>query len=134
MPRTTEKTERNEQVLIERASGDTLHEIGRRHGVSHVAVHGIVVRQTRRHIDKIELDLMVAAKLDQAYGLAVPNQLQADRAVALSYVTWVIRQLRERGVEVEVETKGAPDGMIVLLTDVRTHRLAREADSRRESR
>ena len=121
-------------MLIERISGETLHGIGRRHGISHVAARNVIIREGRRHVDQIELQLMVAAKQDRAFGLAIPAQLQDDRAVALSYLAWIVRELRDRGVEIEVETKPTPDGLLVVLTDVVTYRQAREADMRRQSR
>ena len=47
----------------------------------------------------------MARKEGVAFGLAVPNQDQQYRAIALDYLAWVLGRLRERDLDIEVTTK-----------------------------
>ena len=123
------KLERNEQMLLERIGGSTLEQIGERHGISHERAHTVTVREATRHLDQLELQLMTCAKTGEVFGLAVANRPdQSARTVALDYLAWAVRELRGRGIEIEVETQTTPEGLLIMLTDVRTHRLARAAE------
>lgn len=127
---TPPKAERNHEMLMERVCGTSLEQIGQRHGITRQMAHRVVVREAQKHVDQVELQLMVAAKQDQAFALVIPNQIQEDRQIALDYLAWIVRELRRRDVEIAVETKTTTEGLVVLLTDVVTDRTAREAESR----
>jgi hypothetical protein len=122
------KAERNREILMERVGGQTLEAIAANHGITRQMVHMVLVREVRRHVDEIELQMMVAAKEKKVFALAIPNQMQADRAMALDYASWVIKQLRRRDVEVAVETVNTPAGTVIVLTDVLTTQAARGGD------
>ena len=127
-----EKVERNHAMLMERIGGSTLEEIADRHGITHERVHTVVVREATRHLDSLEIALMVAAKQGEPFGLAIWNQPdQGNRALALDYLAWAVKQLRARGIEIEVHTQPTSAGLFVLLTDVRTDRIARAAEEAR---
>jgi hypothetical protein len=108
---------RDQQIILERARGDTLEAIGERHGVSYQRVQ-MIVRETRHAIDRLELELLKARKTGEAIGLAIPNQDQADRQLALSYFGWCVEQLRSRDVQVAVETRQTPAGVVLFISDV----------------
>ena len=110
--------QRDQQIFFERVRGDTVAGIGSRHGVSHQAVSQIVVRERNRHLDRLEMQLMVARREGQVVGLAVPNQAQDDRVLALRYFAWVLDALRARDLEIKVETRPTSEGLVLFLEDV----------------
>lgn len=112
-----DRTEHCRRIVLERARGDTFGQIGERHGISYQRVQTIV-RDARRSIDKLELDLLKATKTGELPALLVPNQDQEDRQTALSYLQWCVDQLRARDVEVKVAPRSTPEGMAFILEDV----------------
>ena len=84
-----------QRIVLDRERGDSLQAIGERRGISYQRVQTIV-RDARAHIDKIEMDLLVARNEAVAFGLAIPNQDPLDRAIALDYLQWVLTRLRSR--------------------------------------
>lgn len=110
--------ERDQQILFDRVRGDTLVEIGSRHGVSHQAVSQIVVREGRQHVDRLETQLMVARKEGNAIALVVPFQEPSDYQAVLRYWAWVLDALRARDIDIRATTRPTPNGLVLLLEDV----------------
>ena len=84
--------DRDAQVLMERIGGDTLRDIAERHDLSHETVRLIVVREGRKHIDRIVLAAWAAQKDDELLMLAVPAWAEAD--LAAEYFAWVAGELQ----------------------------------------
>jgi transcriptional regulator len=112
-------TVRDQQVVLERDRGDTIVEIGSRHGISHQRVSVLVARATEV-INKITLDLMVARKTDEVCVYVIPYS--EHYTLALDFSTWLIKKLRDDGTEVDVEIRRASNGIALLLTDVTPRR------------
>ena len=91
-----------QELLTEHARGDSYRTIGQRHGMSHEAVRQVVIREGRRFVDRVELDLYVAWKLTQQGrkteaqwpAIAVAHSLEWSTAIAL--VQWLVDELRAR--------------------------------------
>lgn len=107
---------RDQAIVLDREHGGSLRDIARRHGVSHEWVRQIVNDATD-HVTRIEIDLMVARNEDVAFGLAIPNQEQQYRAIALDYLQWILGRLRARDLDIAVTTKNTSEGLIVFLAD-----------------
>ena len=115
----TQRIDERHGLLWERLRGDSFHTIRERHNLpSYEAAQMAVVREGTKHVTKIELELMVCRKTGDQYGLAVPNQAQDDRALALNYFTWVLAQLRKRDIQVKVINYPTPEGIVLFLEDV----------------
>jgi hypothetical protein len=114
-------THRDQQIVLDREHVPSLRDLGNTHGISHERVRQ-VVNDATEHVNRLELDLLVARKEGVAFGLAVPNQNQGDRAIALDYLQWVLARLRERDLLIEVTTKQTSEGLIVFLEDATNYR------------
>jgi len=112
--------DRDRQVLIERIGGGTLREIGDRHDLSHEAVRLIVVREARRHVDQVVLDMWVAQKEGTLLTLAVPAGSAEDQHAVVHYFEWLLGELGKRDdVDVRVHYRPTPDGAFAFaLEDV----------------
>jgi len=110
------------QMLVEHVGGDSFRKIGQRHKVSHEYARQLVIREGTRFVDGIELDLMVAAKLEKMGreatwpAMAVPFQEQGDWQRALAVFQWVVNRLRARDVDVQVLTRPTSAGTVFMLT------------------
>ncbi len=117
------KPERNAAFLRDHVAGEDAESIGRRYGITGTAVRAIVVREKTRHINNLELALMVAKKADQLGQPAahptflVPFQEQDGWRTALSYFQWSLDQLRSRGLAVTVETRQTRSGTAFTLIE-----------------
>ena len=113
--------DRDQAILMERASGDTLREIGDKHGLSPEGVRVVLIREATRQLNQLELDLMVADRAERKGGVAewptflVPFQEQDGWQTALSYFQWVLDRLRARGVQVTVTTRQTPAGTVFQI-------------------
>ena len=105
-----------QRIVLERERGHTLQAIALRRGISYQRVQTIV-REAREHIDRLEMHLLVSRKEGVAFGLAIPNQEQQYRAIALDYLAWILDRLRARDLDIEVTTKNTSEGIIVFLED-----------------
>lgn len=112
---TIDQSERNKQLLLERISGDTLNDIAIRHSMSLQRAHQIVVREGTRHIDRLELDLMLAQKTGEHPTFVVPFQEQTGWKAALSHFQWCLDRLRGRGVRVKVTTRQTKAGTVFQI-------------------
>jgi hypothetical protein len=108
-------TQRDAQILLARVRGDTLADIGSQHRLTHQAVSQIVVRERQKHITKIEMQLLVARKQDEAFGLAIPYG--ADYQLGLRYFAWVLDALRARDLDIHAEARQTTEGTVLFLTD-----------------
>src|SRR4051794_11733475 len=97
----------NQAVVVERDAGDTLAEIGKRHGITHQRVSAIVAQATQV-VNRMELDLMVARKTGEHCAYLIPHG--PDYTLALAFSDSLIRRLRARGVDVEITTRRASNG------------------------
>ena len=107
--------ERDEALLQDRIGGATLNQLGLRYGLSIEGARKAVFRTARRHVDKIELDLLAASKTGQWPTLLVPFQEQDGWQMALAYFTWIVGELRSRGVPVTVTTTQTTEGTAFQL-------------------
>jgi hypothetical protein len=112
---------RDQQVVLERERGDTLVEIGRRHGISHQRVSVLIARATD-FVNRVDLDLMIAGKTDELVAYIVP--FGPDYSQAIEFGQWLVDRLRDRGMVVDIETRRTTNGLILFLTDA-TPRKAR---------
>ena len=112
-------TVRDQQVVLERARGDTVVEIGERHGISHQRVSVLMARATE-FVNQVDLDLMVARKTGEVCAYLIPYG--PDYTLSLDFSTWLIKRLSDRGMEVGVETRRAHNGIALILTDVTPRR------------
>jgi hypothetical protein len=105
---------RDQQVVLERDRGDTIVEIGKRHGISHQRVSYVVNRATE-FVNRVDLDLMVARRTGEAVVYVIPYS--PDYTLAIDFSTWLVKRLRDRGMEVDIETRRAHNGLALLLFD-----------------
>ena len=110
---------RDQQVVLARERGDTLADIGQRHGISHQRVSAVVNRATE-FVNKVDLDLMVARKTGEVVVYVIPYG--PDYTLAIDFSTWLVKRLRDRGMEVDIETRRAHNGLALLLSDVTPRR------------
>lgn len=79
-------------LLAEHTRGDSYRVIGERHGISQEHARQAVIRDGRRYVDGVELDLLVAWKLTQQKRdaeaecptLVLPHQAQDGWQLGLS--------------------------------------------------
>jgi hypothetical protein len=109
-------SERDQGIVLARMRGETLDTISRPLGITRERVRQIVVDATE-HINRLELELLVARKEGVLLGLAIPNQEQQDRAIALDYLDWVLARLRERELDIKVTRRYTSEGLVVFLED-----------------
>jgi hypothetical protein len=112
--------QRDERMLRDHIGGASLRDLGDRFGLSHEGARQVVVRASRKHIDRLELDLMAGAKTGDWPTLLVPHQHQEDWQLMLRYLQWVLDQLRGRDVPVTVTTTNTPSGTAFQLRQEET--------------
>jgi hypothetical protein len=113
--------DRDAQVLLERISGDTLKEVGDRHDLSIEGARLVILREARRHIDKLVLDMWVAQKQGTLLTLAIPAGFDDDgQQLAVHYLEWVLDQMAQRDdVDIRVHYRPGLDGSCAFaLEDV----------------
>jgi hypothetical protein len=113
--RTDRVSDRNEAVLSERIGGDTLREIGGRHGLSPEGVRVVVAREGDRQIDALEHDLDLAAETGEHPTFLVPFQEDEGWQTALAYFQWCLDRLRARGRRVTVTTRQTASGTAFMI-------------------
>jgi hypothetical protein len=110
---------RDQQIVLERDAGDTLAEVGRRHGISHQRV-SVVMAKATEFVNQVDLDLMVARKTGEVCAYVIPYS--EHYTTAIDFSQWLIWRLRQRGMVVEVETRRAHNGIALLLSDATPRR------------
>jgi hypothetical protein len=112
---------RDQQIVLARDRGETTVELGERYGVSHQRVSRIVMNANAL-VTQISLDLMVAKKTGEQCAWLVPYQPGSGYTEALAFGFWIVEELRKDGIEVDIETRRAHNGLALLLTDVTPRR------------
>src|SRR4051794_32987468 len=102
-------------MVLERVRGETVAEIGTRYGISHQRVSAVVAN-ANRFVGRVYLDLMVAKKERMVVAYVIPYS--EDYTLALDFSTWLIKRLQEEGLDIQVETRRASNGIALLLSDV----------------
>ena len=67
-------------LLVEHARGDSYRQIGRAHALSHEAARQTVLRESSAFLNQVEMDLMLAWKLEQQ---GARDRLREHQATAL---------------------------------------------------
>src|SRR3954447_11081344 len=91
----------HQKMIVDTDAGVSQADVARDLDLTPQAIQA-VLRNARRNLDTLELELLKATKTNEAVGLRVPFQEQGDRHLALDYFDWVVRQLRERGIDLKV--------------------------------
>jgi hypothetical protein len=120
----------DQAILTERLRGRTLRDLADVTGLSPEGVRVVVAREGRKQIDQIELQLMVNTKTDDLLALVVPGHGGPDFDLAMGYVQWVVRELDERGIRVQVHYRPTYNGVVMALEDVTRPRRAKHARQR----
>jgi hypothetical protein len=74
---------RDQQIVLERECGDTIVEIGQRHGISHQRV-SVLVARANEFVGQVFLDLMVARKTGEVCAYVIPYS--PDYTLALDFL------------------------------------------------
>jgi len=111
-----------ESVLVEHARGDSLRTIGRRHAISHEKARRLILEAGRTLVDEIAHVLLIAQYKDDRgeiplwptieipYGQAIDDW--RDNVLLLE---WVLKQLRQRGYDVEAINLRSRQGVVFQL-------------------
>jgi hypothetical protein len=110
---------RDQEIVLARDRGETTVDLGARYGVSHQRITA-VVSNANALVGQVSLDLMVARKTGEQCAYLIPYQPGYTHALDFGY--WLIKQLREDGIQVDIETRRAHNGLAPLLTDVTPRR------------
>lgn len=108
-------SERNQTIVLERAEGEKLEAIAQRHGVSHQRVSTIYATATE-FVNKVELDLLLAAKTGDEVLVLIPQASGSTTGVA--FADWLAQRLRDRGLMIRARTHRAHNGVALLLEDL----------------
>jgi hypothetical protein len=97
-------TARDQQIVIERDLGDTIVEISQRHGISHQRVSVI----TRRAKGGRHQGLHRSARgLEHRRAVRLRHTYRPDYSVALDFSTWLTKELRDSGLNLQLESRRA---------------------------
>jgi predicted transcriptional regulator len=118
-----EAVQRNLEMLQDRIAGSTLQEIADEHGVTPQAVHVIVDRTMRRHVEEVLLGMWAAQKDGQLLVLAVPPGLAHEQALTVRYLDFMLGELAELHADVQVHYRpaGFDGGFVLALEDRNFH-------------
>jgi hypothetical protein len=106
---------RDEVFLRDRLRGDTLKEIGDRHGVSREWVRLVVAKEGRKQIDRLELDLLAGFKSGEHPTFLVGDHAGEAFEIALTYIAWAVGELGKRGLHVAVGYSPTWNGIAIQL-------------------
>lgn len=107
-------TARGQAMAVAAGCGERPVDVARRFGVTDSRV-AQAVRDARRLVDRIEMDMLAATKTGEECAYVIPYG--PDYQTALDFGQWLIDQLRARDVVVAVETRRANNGLALLLRD-----------------
>jgi hypothetical protein len=110
--------------LAEHVAGSSYRTIGQRHSISHESARRAVLEDAARFIGDVELSLYVAAKLEQLGrgdeavwpAFLIPELVEEDWRLALSLFAYVVDQLRERDLNIEITHRATPAGCAFMIT------------------
>ncbi len=121
---------RDREVLHERIRGDTLREIGERHDLTPEGARLVVAREGRRHIDDLELRLMVNRKTGDVEAFLIPDHSGPDFDLAIAYFRWAMNELGTRNVDVRIHYRPVPEGVVFAVEDVTNYAPTVETEDR----
>ncbi len=102
--------ERSERIFHARLVGEPLKRLARAEGVSEPAIHGLVSRAGRRHIERLIPEMWAAQKAGDVLILAVPDGPESDQRLAVAYLNWLLSELPEWGVRPRVHYRPVAGG------------------------
>jgi hypothetical protein len=108
-------SERDAAVYDAHLVGESLRSIAAELQLSAEWIRQIVQRTRTAHLNKIELDLMVAGKTDEWPCFLVPFQQEDGWRAALHFVQEMVDGLRARGVDFDVVVRQTPAGSAFAL-------------------
>jgi hypothetical protein len=111
--KTKEQKARDRAILRERATGDRLVDIAKRHRLSIEGVRVVVARQAEREIDALIARLEANVDSGDLEVLLIPNGPDLD--VSLAYTRFVLAQLSERGIRPRIHQRAVDSGMALGL-------------------
>jgi hypothetical protein len=102
-------------LLVERVKGNSLRQIGARHGLHHESVRRVVLAEGSQIVREME------AELDGPDGwvsVLIPyGQQQVDWQDSLLLLDFCARRLQERGRHIRIETRRHPAGAFLVLLE-----------------
>lgn len=101
-----------DSLLAEHLAGSTVRTIAKRHGLTRSTAHRTVIKQGKTLVDSLERNLRARVWP----WIEIPPQMPGDRMDAIHMLDWCVKQLRERGWEIEVTTRRAPGSLVFVLT------------------
>lgn len=104
--------ERNQEILTQRMSGDSLAAIGSRFGLSAEAVRLIVARVGNEQIDDLAARMRANVGTDSIEAFLIPGHGGEDFQAAMTYFLWAQHQLTKRGIKVKVHYRPVPEGVV----------------------
>jgi hypothetical protein len=110
---------RDQQIVLERDRGDTVGEVGSRHGISHQRVSAVMANATEI-VNAVDLQLMIAKKTGEVVGYIVP--FSEHYTLALDFSSWLAKRLRDRGMQVDINTRRTTNGLVLFLADATPRR------------
>lgn len=109
---------RNQQILAERLTGESLQAIATRHGITHAGVRYVVASEARRQIDDLELRLLANRQTGELEAFVIPELGGPDFDTAMAYFTWAMKELAAREINVKVHYRPTPEGVVFAVEDV----------------
>jgi len=106
---------RDREILDAHLGGEPYKSIGEQHRITGEAARLAALREGRRAIDKVELDLLAATKTDELPTFLLPSRSGPEFDLALAYVRWVVNELEQRKVTVTVHYRVFDHGAAVFL-------------------
>ena len=109
---------RDEGLLAAKLRGCTLRELAREVDLTPEGVRLAIVRESRLQIDELELQLLAATKTGEVVAFVIPDHGGPDFETAINYLSWCVRELTERDIEIRVHYRPNENGVVIGLEDV----------------
>ncbi len=104
-------------MFSERLLGDTLQEIGERHDLSIERVRQVIALHATRHLNELEMQLLVCQKEGTALALRVPFEPADDMELGLAYFRWAVAELKKRDLALRVVPSVDSEGPVLYIED-----------------
>jgi hypothetical protein len=117
MPLTPSTTERDEAMFRAHLAGDSLRTIAGTSDLSHESVRIAIVREGRRVIDQLHLDLIASHGSGDLPTLVIPDHAGPDHDLALAFLEFVINGLARLGMRVRTIYRPTYNGVVIALID-----------------